>query len=104
VKSHFGRGAIKVTVTSIAAWSLRSARIISMDTVQEYSDDGRDSAMEWNGDVPEDIYPWMKSLHGLITRAFCDAFVCGGEPEWWCSCDGEFVEAEEDRRELHVDR
>ena len=71
-----------------------------MDLLHEYDDDGSGSDVSWNGDVPDEVPLWCKGLHRLIVQVMGDNFLDGGEPEWWCSCDGEFAEAEEDRREL----
>jgi hypothetical protein len=42
---------------------------------QDYDEDdadGEEEAEEWDGSVPEDVAPWCKGLHRLITRALGD--------------------------------
>ena len=71
-----------------------------MDLVQEYSDDDEADELEWNGDVPDDAYPWCKALHRLFTHVLGDDCKSGGEPEWCSENDDLFIELEEERRGL----
>ena len=90
----------EVTLNSLAARSLRSRRVTSMDELKEHGSDDEASDVEWNGDVPDDAKPWCKALHGLITRALGDDCKGSGEPEWWSENDDLFIELEEERREM----
>jgi hypothetical protein len=70
---------------------------------QDYDEDdadGEEEAEEWDGSVPEDVAPWCKGLHRLITRALGDDCQSGGEPWWYLSNDDEFIADEEERRGL----
>jgi len=77
---------------------------MSLAALQEYNgeNDGNDEeeAEEWDGSVPGDVPRWCKGLHRLITRALGDDCKSGGEPRWCLDNDYEFVEDEEERREL----
>ena len=90
----------EVTLNSLAARSLRSRRVTSMDELKEHGSDDEASDVEWNGDVPDDAKLWCKALHGLITRALGDDCKGSGEPEWWSENDDLFIELEEERREM----
>lgn len=73
---------------------------MSLAAICEYDDDDDGNGQEWDGSVPDDVYPWCKGLHRLITRALGDDCKSGGEPTWRLGNDDEFIADEEERREL----